>query len=204
VIAFASLLLLAAATRVELADEEYRIPAGDWKWVEVDLRQQPANVIADYTVLAGSDQVRLALIARDDLEHLREKDLITATPRGRAGAFEYRVHDRDNYAILVDNRADRDRAATVRLRVSLDFARPAATGLSRERQITVVAISFLTFFAVVTYSARKLLKAARSPEGRLTEQGRRLAPLPPTNGSEAGAKQASVPENSDDSGTRST
>jgi len=161
VIPFACILLLAAATRVDLADEEYQIPAGDWKWIEVDLRQQPADVIAAYTVLAGSGEVRIALMTRDDLDHLQENELIASTPRGKAGGFEYRVRDRDNYAILVDNRADKEHPATVRLRVWLDFARPAATRLSRERQITVVAISFLAFFAVVTYSARKLLKAAR-------------------------------------------
>jgi len=161
VIAFACLLLLAASTRVELADEEYQIPAGDWKWVEVNLRQQPATVIASYAVQTGSDQVRIALLARDDLDRLNEGDLITATPRGKMGSFAYRVRDRDSYAILVDNRADKARPATVRLRISVDFARPRVTQLSRERQLAVVAISCLAFFAVVTYSARKLLKASR-------------------------------------------
>jgi hypothetical protein len=156
------MLLMAATTRVDLVDEDYQIPAGDWKWVEVDLRQQPAVVMADYRVQGGSGQVRIALIARDDLDRLPENALLAATGRGGAGSLAFRVGDRDNYAILVDNRADKTNAATVRLRVSLDFARPRVTRLSRERQITVVAVSFLAFFAVVTYSARKLLKAARS------------------------------------------
>jgi hypothetical protein len=155
------MLLLAAATRLELADEVYRIPAGDWKWVEVDLRQQPATVLASYLVEGGSGHVRIALIARDDLDHLQENALITATARGKSGGFAYRVRDRDNYAIIVDNRADKTQVATVRLRVSLDFARPQVTQLSPQRQFTVIAISFLTFFAVVTWSARKLLNAAR-------------------------------------------
>ncbi|HTP35895.1 MAG TPA: hypothetical protein VMJ75_27160 [Candidatus Acidoferrales bacterium] len=164
-IAFACMLLLAATTRVDLADEDYQIPAGDWKWIEVDLRQQPAEVIANYAVMSGSEKVRIALITRDDLDNLQEKELITATPRGRAGAFAYRVPNRDSYAILVDNRADKEHAAVVRLHVSLDFARTTALQLSRERRVTVVAISFLAFFAVVTYSARKLLKVAGRPGG---------------------------------------
>jgi len=62
------MLLLAATTRVDLVDEDYQIPAGDWKWVEVDLRQQPAVVMASYFVEGGTGQVRIALIARDDLD----------------------------------------------------------------------------------------------------------------------------------------
>lgn len=156
------MLLLAATTRVDLVDEDYQIPAGDWKWVEVDLRQQPAAVFANYAVQGGAGQVRIALIARDDLDRLPENALIASTRRGSSGSLAFRVHDRDNYAILVDNRADKTNAATVRLRVSLDFAHPGATLLPRERQITVVAVSFLAFFAVVTYSARKFLKATRT------------------------------------------
>jgi hypothetical protein len=155
------LLLLAAATRVELADEEYHVPAGDWKWVEVDLRQQPATVMASYRAQESSAQVRIALLSRDDLDHIRENTILAGTVRGNVGGFAYRVSDRDSYAIIVDNRADKSHAATVRLRVSLDFARPRVTQLPPERKLTVIAISFLVFFAVVTYSARKLLKAAR-------------------------------------------
>ena len=47
------MLLLAATTRVDLVDEDYQIPPGDWKWVEVDLRQQPAVVLANYIVQGG-------------------------------------------------------------------------------------------------------------------------------------------------------
>jgi hypothetical protein len=45
------------------------------------------------------------------------------------------------------------------VRVAWEY--PRVTQLSPERQFTVIAISFLAFFSVVTYSARKLLKAAR-------------------------------------------
>jgi hypothetical protein len=158
------MLLLAATTRVDLVDEDYQIPAGDWKWVEVDLRQQPAVVMASYFVEGGTGQVRIALIARDDLDRLPENALLSSTRRGGSGSLAYRVRDRDSYAILVDNRTDKTNAATVRLRVSLDFARAHATQLPRERQVTVVAVSCLAFFAMVTYSARKLLKAARQSQ----------------------------------------
>jgi hypothetical protein len=51
----------------------------------------------------------------------------------------------------------------VHIRVWLDFARrgPVVTQLSPERQLTVIAISFLVFFGIVTYSARRLLRTMR-------------------------------------------
>jgi hypothetical protein len=151
-----------ATTRVELDDAIYQIRAGDTESVEVDLRQEPATVMATYLVHAGSTQVRILLLSKDDLEHLPEDAILARTARGNAGAFAYRVRDRDKYVIVVDNRADKANAATVRLRISLDFARPRVTQLPPGRKLTVIAVSFLAFLAVVTYSARKLLKAART------------------------------------------
>jgi len=153
--------LPAATTRLELADEVYHIPAGEWKWIPVELRQEPATVMASYIVEDGSGKVRIALYSRDDLEHMQDDAILAGTAQGKSGGFAYRVRDRDSYAIVVDNRTDKTNPATVRLRVSLDFARPRVTELPPERKATVIAVSFLVFFTVVTYSARKLLKAAR-------------------------------------------
>jgi hypothetical protein len=53
----------------------------------------------------------------------------------------------------------------VRLKISLDFAPrpqgPEVTRLSPRRQLTVILISFAVFFAIVSYSARRLLGAIR-------------------------------------------
>jgi hypothetical protein len=174
VIPFACLLLLAASsspnTRLEQTDEDtYRIAAGDYQWVALDLRQHPATVGASFAVLKGSPQIRIALLTRDeydrmrdDLSRLPEEALLAATPRGDSGKFLFRVHQPDSYVILLDNHAEKNTPAVVRMRIALDFSQPRVTRLSPERQLTVVAISCLTFFAVVTYSARKLLKATRS------------------------------------------
>ena len=160
-IALVLLLLLAPSKRVELVDEDYKIAAGDYHGIGVELRQQPATVIASYLAEGDANQVRIALVPRGDAEPFKESAILAATPRGKSGGFAYRVRDPDNYAIIVDNRADKSTPATVRLRVLLDFSGPRVTQLPPGRQFTVIAISFLAFFAVVTYSARRLLKAAR-------------------------------------------
>jgi hypothetical protein len=166
-----SLILLAASTHVELVNEVVRIPAGDWRYVEVGLKQRPAFVSADYTVEAGSGEVRLALVERDQLERLPGKPgtgappdgALAITASGRSGRLRYRVRMRGEYAVVIDNRLGA-RAAAAHLRVSLDFgARPGpeVTRLSPVRQLTVIAITFAVFFAIVSYSARRLLQGIR-------------------------------------------
>ena len=62
---------------------------------------------------------------------------------------------------MIDNPGDRPVA--VHLTVSLMFGTrpPDARYLSRDRRLTVILVSFLTFFAIVTFSARALLKAMK-------------------------------------------
>jgi hypothetical protein len=73
------------------------------------------------------------------------------------------VPERGVYVVLLDNRAS-SRPAAAQLLVSLDFAArlgPPVTRLSPPRQITVIAISFAVFFAIATFSARRLLRGMR-------------------------------------------
>jgi hypothetical protein len=161
----ASLLLLAASTTVQLVDEVYQIPADEWRYVELGLSQRPALVSASYNVESGSQQVRLALLRREDLERLREgapHSVIDLTPAGPAGAMRPRVRGPGDYVLVVDNRGDSP--AKVHLRVHLDFGVgriPEVTRLSPRRQATVVLISFVAFFGIVTWSARRLLRGIR-------------------------------------------
>jgi hypothetical protein len=65
--------------------------------------------------------------------------------------------------IFLDNRLGTAPIAG-HLRVTLDFSgehAPEVTQLSRERQITIITISFAVFFAIAGYSARRLLRAIR-------------------------------------------
>ena len=169
--ALACLVLLAASTSVELVDEVYQIPAAEWKYVEVNLRQNPALVTASFQVESGAesgaDKVRLALMTRTDLAHLRDglpHGLLAATPIGKSGALDFRVREPGDYVLVVDNRSSKAQSAAVHLRIALDFARPSGpivTRLGPRRQLTVIVLAFAFFFGVVTYSARKLLRAAK-------------------------------------------
>ena len=163
-IPIAALLLLAATSQVNLVDDPYQIPAGEWNWVGVNLSQKRATITASFRVTSGGDQLRVALMSRDTLEHLGS-DLPSATlaapAPGRTGGFSFRVHELGDYAILLDNRASKSKSADVHLNVSLDFAEPAVTPLDPRRQLTVILLSFAFFLTVVTYSARKLLQGVR-------------------------------------------
>jgi hypothetical protein len=167
--------LAAAPTSVELVDEVYQIPANQWRYVEIDLKQQPALVSATFQVLTGAAQARLALMRRQDLERLRGGEphgLMTVTPLASSGNLAYYVHWPDDYAIVVDNRAAQPSA--VHLRISLEFGRapgPAVTRLSRPRQLTVILISFAVFFGIVTFSARRLWRTLGSAGGGTPDAG---------------------------------
>jgi hypothetical protein len=160
------LLAAAASTHVQLIDEVVRVPAGDWRYVEVALKQRIAFVSADYQVKSGSPDIRLALLHRDDLEGMRTEmpeAALAVTPQAPSGRIRYRVPERGVYVVLIDNRAS-SRPAATQLLVSLDFGPrpgPPVTRLSPQRQITVIAISFAVFFAIATFSARRLLRGMR-------------------------------------------
>ncbi len=163
--AFAWIVLLAASTSVDLVDEVYQIPASEWRYVEIELKQKPALVTATYQVEAGAREVRLALLRREDLDRLRE-DLphghLEETLPGASGRLDYQVLQPGVYVILVDNRAASPTG--VHLRVRLDFGAspgPQAALLSRPRQLAVILISFAVFFGIVTFSARRLLRAIK-------------------------------------------
>ena len=160
-------MLLAAPTSVELVDEVYQIPASQWRYVDLTLKQQPALVSATFQVLTGSQQARIALMRGQDLERLRGGQLngvLVVTPLASSGHLSYYASSPDDYAVVVDNHAAQSSA--VHLRISLEFGGapgPAVTRLSRPRQLAVILISFAFFFGIVTFSARRLWRAVKGP-----------------------------------------
>ncbi|MCX6629982.1 MAG: hypothetical protein NTW28_20385 [Candidatus Solibacter sp.] len=166
--ALACFLLLAASTSVELVDEVYQIPSARWNYIPINLRQNPARIDASFQVDSGPGRVRLALLTQADLERLREElphGLLAVTDTGNSGALRFRVRQPGDYALVVDNRSGKGRPAAVHLRIALDFAPapPAVTRLDPRRQLTVIVLAFAFFVGVVTFSARKLLRAAKRP-----------------------------------------
>lgn len=156
-------LLMAASTHLELANEVFQIPPGEWRYVELGLRQRPASVLASYEVEAGSQQVRLALMRREDLDRLREDlpaGVMVITPPARSGRLSYYVRVPGEYVLVIDNRASRAQAARAHLRIDLDFGlrdSPTVKQLSPKRQLLIMLISFAVFFVIAGYSARRLL-----------------------------------------------
>src|SRR5262249_30224240 len=153
-------LLLQAVTSVQLVDEVYDIPADNWRYVELGLNQKPARVIARFDVTPPAQKARLSLMVREELDHLQagqSPSNLSSTPFLSQGTLVYNVPAAGDYVIVVANRGQP--AAQVRLRVRLDF--PAVMQLPREKQLTVILISCAAFFAVVTWSARRLLRNIR-------------------------------------------
>jgi hypothetical protein len=166
-IPFAWLCLLVSPATLDLVDETYQVPANEWRYVEVSLRQQPALLSAELDWQAGSREIRAALLRRQDLERLRRDHpygVLAATSPDASGRFQFYVQDPGDYAVVLDNR-DSDQPATVRLRVWLDFAGPpgyAGQSLSPQRRLGVILVSFALFFGIVTWSARRLLQVGRA------------------------------------------
>ena len=160
------LILLLAASRVELVDEVYQIPPNSWRFPDavISLKQRPALISAQYETSPPSSNVRIALLRREDLQKLLDgapHGIIQTTPEGVRGALSYQAGTQGEYVVVIENEARTP--ATVHIRVDLDFARhgPTITQLSPQRQLTVVVISFAVFFAIVSFSARRLLRVVR-------------------------------------------
>jgi hypothetical protein len=153
-------LLLAAVPHVEVTDEVYQLPPNDWRWVEISLKQRPAVVTAQYHAISGTPAIRAALVPRDDLRRLHSSqglDDYDPTNAAPTGQLRRHTRERGDYAVVIENLSAMP--ATVRVRIALDF--PTATTISARRQLTVVAISFAVFFAIVGFSARRLLRALK-------------------------------------------
>ena len=150
------LFLLASATRVQLVDEPFDIPAHDWRFdPELGLHQRAASLTADFQVKSGGD-VRLLLMTRQDVERMSDgqpHETMMAVGPEHAGSLQYAVPQPGDYVLVVDNRANAV-PARVQLSVWLDFRR--LTGISPQRQLTVILLSFAFFFGVVGWSARKI------------------------------------------------
>jgi hypothetical protein len=158
---FLALFWLAAT--VQLVDEVFEIPAADWRYTDVVLRQQLARVRGSFEVRSGST-VRLWLVDRTDIDSFRKHrgfQPLAVTTGGSKGSFDVFVSHPGEYAIIVDNRNGLD-AAAVLLKVELNFL-PAGARTVRYaepgRQIAIIGVSFAFFFAIVFYSARRLLRA---------------------------------------------
>ena len=165
----ALLLLLAASRPVILTDDVYQIPAGEWRWVRFDVGHQPSTVDCHFETV-GNGEAQAELVSRQDLELIREHkahDSLASTDTARRDSFSQYIGDPGEYAVVIENPGSRPVAA--RVTVALTFGQPATRYLSRDRRLTVILVSSLLFFAIVTFSVRALLRSMKregSPTGR--------------------------------------
>lgn len=155
----ALLLLLAAWSRVALVDKVFEIPAGQWRYWDHALNDQPAVLGCQFESDVPGARVRVALLTHSELAAWlagRDHEEIAATSAGPRGALQIAVHEPDAY-VVIDNQGPQP--ANVHLRVFLD--EPQVRRLSRQRKLAVILISFGVFFAIVVLSGRKFLRAVR-------------------------------------------
>jgi len=158
------LVLLAASLfgAAVLTDDVYQLPAGEWRWIRFDIRQRPATVVCHFETTGG--EVRAELVNRSELELFRQHkhhDALGSTEARSAGEFSQYLQESGEYAVVIENQGKR--ATAVHLTVSLAFGGPPQVSrfLSPTRRLTVILVSFAVFFAIVTFSARALLRAMK-------------------------------------------
>jgi hypothetical protein len=158
-----ALLLLAAAAQVEIVEQSTEVPPADWKARRFSMRK-PGVVEVTYRVTKGGAGVRLALIARRDearVELRREHTEFAATGFAREGTLHARLDEPGEYSVLVDNRLETQRAATVSFKglISYDAPRPQVRTLSTGRKIAVIGSSLTLFFGICLFAGRRLWTA---------------------------------------------
>jgi len=154
-----------------MVDEVYPIPAGEWHFFRIDLEQRPATVTARYDAPTGAGHIRMALVSRNDLEHLARglpQGALEIAGPASSGTLRHAIRVPGEYAIVLDNQLGEGQTPLVRLRVWLDFGVPSGPGvttLAPGRRLAVIAISFAAFLAIAFFAGRKLLAAfaARGP-----------------------------------------
>jgi hypothetical protein len=84
---------------------------------------------------------------------------LIATPPSVHGKLNHHLRVAGDYVVVIDNRSGAA-PAPVHLRVNLNFG-PVITYLSPQRRLTVIVVSFIVFFGIVGWSARRLMRAMR-------------------------------------------
>lgn len=165
-----ALLLLSALSSPAASanNPPFLLPPGEFRVLDLHVPQTPLRVDAAFRVMenqavSGSAAVRMELLPRAALRAMQQglaHQALAVTADGSSGKFTSTIEDPGAYRIVITNR-DKVTPAMIALSLSTDLnAAVAATELSPTRRITVIAVSFLIFFAMVGYSGWKLRKSA--------------------------------------------
>ena len=167
---FVALFATVLAARAEihatavLADDTYAIPAGEWRWKQFQVGTQPATVDLQFQSTGG--EARAELVNKPDIQLFHDHkphDALAYTETTSSGGFNRYVRDAGQYAVIIENTEERPISVHLKLSLSTNLGQPATQYLSRQRRLTVIIVSFSAFFAIVSFSARALLRAMKNP-----------------------------------------
>ena len=153
-----------SAERVVLFDELVRIPRSQWRGLTpVVLRQRPAIVEVDYTVMSGGAEVRAVVMTRQEVARFRDGHsprAVAATQPSREGKLRHLITRPGDYVVLLDNRTEQRGGAAVQLKVGLAYHPQHVSftpgRLPEPRRRIVIAVSLLGFAVVGGWSGWKL------------------------------------------------
>jgi len=134
------------------------VPRSDWSFVDVASPEANAVMNCEFEIAPEIAQIRVAWIARKDLELFRSgaRDrILTASVFEGGGKLRQLAPAAGDYAVVVENLPGAGSAVKVKMKVWLQ---PAANPryASPQRRLAVILISCLVFFGTVSFSAFKL------------------------------------------------
>ncbi len=157
----AVLLLLLAATP---APQAIRLESGDYRWIPFTVTHLPTEVRCSFEVLQGEPSVHMELLPMSEFRAFNRghrHQTLAVSPNSRTGAFRRVIDRRGQYAVVVKNERNAP-PVTVSLEVRTDLTPEVslpARELPPQRRLTVILISFGIFFATITWSGLKLIRA---------------------------------------------
>jgi hypothetical protein len=158
-----ALLLAAQTTPVERG---VKIPPSDYRALHFDIRNRPATLELAYQVAQGSSPVRLRVVPQVDENRFRagrSYSELAVTELDFSGRLEVYLQTPGHYVVIVDNRVEKSRGASVRLKglITYDTLTRPAVELPLWRKSLVIGSSLAVFFGLAWFAGRRLWLANR-------------------------------------------
>ncbi len=138
----------------------------DFRWVPVVVKKTPTSIDCHFEVISGNPTVHVELVSESDFRlfaHQRPYETLAATTPSASGGFHQMIEEPGRYRVLILNERGAP-PAPISLVIQTDVDPGISSfpsGISKQRQLSVIAISLAVFFGTVFLSGRKLLFAWR-------------------------------------------
>jgi hypothetical protein len=158
-------LLLICASALQAAP--VHLAPGDNRYMQLTVTRVPTLVDCRFRVLSGSPAVHIEIMADSEYRRFnrgRDYDVLAQTREGSQGGIRRMLDEPGRFDVVLVN-ASGAPPAVVDLEVRTDVD-PGADSAARElppgRRLAVILISFAIFFALVTFSALRLLRGTKT------------------------------------------